>query len=149
MKKESSRHVRRKRVPLLERDDGAGCEVPFGAAGGSAKRVVVRTLAAHGFSKKVTNQGGTAKTCLRPCCKAGTELFYLGSQCENPSARLVASFPSSLRHQILDVALLRLAVWFLDRTKNLRQSRRTSLHIGSPGTTGVFIHSFLGGSFSL
>ena len=38
MKKESSRHVRRKRVPLLERDDGAGCEVPFGAAGGSAKR---------------------------------------------------------------------------------------------------------------
>ena len=77
MKKESSRHVHRKRVPLLERDDGAGCEVPFGAAGGSAKRVVVRTLAAHGFSKKVTNQGGTAKTCLRPCYDGGDGDFFI------------------------------------------------------------------------
>ena len=96
MKKESSRHVRRKRVPLLERDDGAGCEVPFGAVGGSAKRVVVRTLAAHGFSKKVTNQGGTAKTCLRPCYDGGDgDIFF-----REPA-------------------------------------------------TDVFIHSFLGGSFSL
>lgn len=80
MKKESSRHVHRKRVPLLERDDGAGCEVPFGAAGGSATMkcdVVVRTLAAHGFSKKVTNQGGTAKTCLRPCYDGGDGDFFI------------------------------------------------------------------------
>ena len=69
---------------------------PSEQPGEAPSGVVVRTLAAHGFSKKVTNQGGTAKTCLRPGYDGGDGDIF----CREPA-------------------------------------------------TGVFIHSFLGGSFSL